>query len=133
MAVGLSNAEAYGKPSTSPLSIDGMTPSKNVKVGATDGAGRDLDDCIATILDPRIGDALAADVARAVPRQRFQNSVRYDAHPSMMNLFPRAERNDKIRYVPSLCVGRFRSQQLQSEQLNFVDAQEAGELTPSSR
>src|SRR4051812_15909628 len=44
---------------------------EQMKVGAADRAGRDLDDGVAPVLDFRIGDGVAADVALAVPCQCF--------------------------------------------------------------
>jgi hypothetical protein len=38
-----------------------------MEIGATDPAGRDLDDDVAGILDPGIGDGVDADVAGAMP------------------------------------------------------------------
>ncbi len=42
-------------------------PVEEVEVGAADGAGRDLDDGVAIVLDLGVGNALAADVVFAVP------------------------------------------------------------------
>ncbi len=42
-----------------------------MEVGATDGAGRDLDDDVARILDLRIGDVIAANIVGAVPAESF--------------------------------------------------------------
>ena len=47
----------------------GDEAAHQVQVGAADGAGGDLDDGVAAVLDRRIGDAVAADVALAVPSQ----------------------------------------------------------------
>jgi hypothetical protein len=52
---------------------------EEVQVGAADGAGRDLDDGVAAVLDLRVRDGVAADVLLAVPAKclhaQFQRSV----------------------------------------------------------
>ncbi|CAH1658630.1 hypothetical protein CHELA20_53355 [Hyphomicrobiales bacterium] len=43
----------------------------HVQVGSTNGTGRDANNGVSAILDLRVWHALAADVALAVPSQRF--------------------------------------------------------------
>ena len=59
-------------PTTSPFFIVRDDAIENVQVGAADRAGRDLDDGVARMFDFRIGNAVAAHVAFAVPDQCFQ-------------------------------------------------------------
>jgi hypothetical protein len=63
----------------------------DMQIGATDRAGGDLDDRIAPVLDRRIRHALAADVALAMPCQRFHaGSPRFrmsKAKPARRNRF----------------------------------------------
>jgi hypothetical protein len=52
----------------------GNHPVEDVKVGTADRAGGDLDAGVARMFDPRVGHFDAADVALAVPDQRFHVS-----------------------------------------------------------
>ena len=46
---------------------------EEMQVGAADRAARDLDDRVAVVLDPGVGDSIAADIRGAVPHQGFHN------------------------------------------------------------
>src|SRR4030095_8758323 len=48
---------------------------EDVQVGPAYGAGRDLDDRVAVVLDLRVRHGFAADIVLAVPGQRFHQNL----------------------------------------------------------